>query len=208
MTIRQRGTEGICSAEFWIDGKFYQFSFNGKKGMPLITSKRKARDREDDLKRQIKAGTFMQASDLRNFAKFFDEIYMDYSRKHKTPLATEFDESFGKRLLLEFGERTLGQISPQMIEDYLINFLKTRPHSPVTVRRHYNMLNQLFNMAIRERVIEDNPCRLVTRTVSKELPTWQNRDRWLNKYSSDEEDRSLRPSTNTENILPPSLASF
>ena len=51
------------------------------------------------------------------------------------------------------------------------------------------MLNQLFNMAIRERVLNDNPCRLVSRTVLKELPTWQNRERWLNKYSPDEEER-------------------
>src|SRR5207249_12335884 len=56
-----------------------------------------------------------------------------------------------------------------------------RPHSPVTVRRHYNMLNQIFNMANRERLINDNPCREVSRTVLKQLPTWQNRERWLNK---------------------------
>jgi hypothetical protein len=54
---------------------------------------------------------------------------------------------------------------------------------------HYNMLNQLFNMAICERVTNDNPRRLVSRTVLKNLPTWQNRDRWLNKYSPDEEER-------------------
>jgi hypothetical protein len=67
--------------------------------------------------------------------------------------------------------------------------LKQWMHSPVTVRRHYNMLNQLFNMAIRERATNDNPCRLVSRTVLKNLPIWQNRDRWLNKYSPDEEER-------------------
>ena len=31
MTIRQRGKEGICSSEFWVEGEFYQFTFNGKK---------------------------------------------------------------------------------------------------------------------------------------------------------------------------------
>jgi hypothetical protein len=92
MTIRQRGKAGICSAEFWIAGEFYQFTFNGKKGMPLITAKKQAKELdEDDLKRQIKTGTFLKDTDLKNFAKFFDEIYMDYSRQHKTPLATEFD---------------------------------------------------------------------------------------------------------------------
>lgn len=81
-----------------------------------------------------------------------------------------------------------------MIENYLVKLQQTetrfgRPHSPVTVRRHYDMINQLFNMAIRERVINDNPCRLVSHTVLKDFPTWQNRERWLNKFASDEEDR-------------------
>ncbi|MBA2734990.1 MAG: site-specific integrase [Acidobacteria bacterium] len=194
MTIRQRGKEGVCSAEFWIDNDFYQFTFNGKKGMPLITTKRQAREYESELKRQIRTGTFLQDSDLKNFARFFEEIYMDYSRRHKTPLATEVDALYGKRLLDEFGARTLFQITPRMIENYLIKLRKTktrfgRPSAPSTVRRHYDMLNQLFNMAIRERVMGDNPCRLVSRTLLKELPTWQNRERWLNKFAVDEEER-------------------
>ena len=32
MTIRQRGREGICESQFWVDGTFYQFTFNGKSG--------------------------------------------------------------------------------------------------------------------------------------------------------------------------------
>src|SRR5205085_8073655 len=79
MTIRQRGKEGICESQFWIDGEFHQFTFNGKKGMPLITSKRQAKEHENDLKQQIRAGTFLKDSDLKNFAKFFNEIYLDYS---------------------------------------------------------------------------------------------------------------------------------
>ncbi|MGB9178894.1 MAG: tyrosine-type recombinase/integrase [Pyrinomonadaceae bacterium] len=192
MTIRQRGKEGICESQFWIDGEFHQFTFNGKKGMPLITSKKQAREYEDDLKREIRTGTFLKDSDLKNFAKCFNEIYMDYSRNHKSQLGTEFDEQYGKRLLEEFGKKTLLQITPRMIEKYLVELRQTetrfgRPHAPSTVRRHYDMLNQLFNMAIRERVINDNPCRLVSHTVLKEFPTWQNRERWLNKYDANEE---------------------
>ena len=194
MTIRQRGKEGICESQFWIDGTFYQFTFNGKDDRPLITSKKKAKEQEYELKREIRMGTILKDSELKNFAKFFDQIYMDYSRKHKTAVSTAFDEQFGKRLVEEFGTKTLNQITPRMIENYLVTLLKTntrfdRPHSPVTVRRHYNMLNQLFNMANRERLINDNPCRQISRAVLKQLPTWQTRERWLNKYAEDEEDR-------------------
>lgn len=194
MTIRQRGKEGICESQFWMEGEFYQFTFNGKRGMPLITTKRQAKEKEDDLKREIRTGTFLKDSDLKNFAKCFNEIYMDYSRNHKSQLGTEFDEQYGKRLLEEFGKKTLLQITPRMIEKYLVKLGQTdtrfgRPHAPSTVRRHYDMINQLFNMAIRERVINDNPCRLVSHTVLKDFPTWQNRERWLNKFAPDEEER-------------------
>ena len=194
MTIRQRGKEGICESQFWVDGTFYQFTFNGKNDRPLITSKKKAREKEYELKREIRMGTNLKDTELKNFAEFFDQIYMDYSRKHKEALSSAFDEQFGKRLIEEFGNTSLSQITPRMIENYLVTLLRTntrfeKPHSPVTVRRHYNMLNQLFNMAHRERLVNDNPCRSVSRAVLKQLPTWRNRERWLNKYEPDEEER-------------------
>ena len=168
MTIRQRGKEGICESQFWVDGTFYQFTFNGKKGQPLIISKKKAKEKEYELKREIRLGTNHKDSELKNFAKFFDEIYMDYSRKRKSPISTSFDEQFGKRLVKTFGDMSLNQITPRMIENYLVTLLQTntrlnKPHSPVTVRHHYNMLNQLFNMANRERLINDNRSRRVSR---------------------------------------------
>jgi len=117
MTIRQRGKEGICESQFWVDGTFYQFTFNGKSGRPLITSKQQAREKEYELKREIRLGTNHKDSELKNFTKFFDQIYMDYSRKHKTAVSTAFDGQFGKRLLEEFGNNTLNQITPRMIEN-------------------------------------------------------------------------------------------
>jgi integrase len=194
MTIRQRGKEGICESQFWVDGTFYQFTFNGKSGRPLITAKKEAREKEYELKREIRMGTNHKESELKQFAIFFDQIYMDHSRKHKQPLSTNFDQQNGKRLVEEFGQKTLSQITARQIENYLVALLRTntrfdRPHSPVTVRRHYSMLNQIFNMAIRERLINYNPCNQISRTLLKQLPTWQNRERWLNKHSDDEEDR-------------------
>ena len=93
MTIRQRGKEGICESQFWIDGTFYQFTFNGKDDRPLITSKKKAKEQEYELKREIRMGTILKDSELKNFAKFFEQIYMDYSRKHKTPVSQRLTSS-------------------------------------------------------------------------------------------------------------------
>lgn len=70
MTNRQRGKEGICESQFWVDGTFYQFTFNGKSGRPLITSKKQAREKEYELKREIRLGTNHKDSELKNFARF------------------------------------------------------------------------------------------------------------------------------------------
>lgn len=58
--IRKRGRKGFCSAEFMVDGQTYQFTFNGKKGMPLITSKTEAREHENELKRQVMSGLLLK----------------------------------------------------------------------------------------------------------------------------------------------------
>lgn len=187
MSVRQRGKNTVCVLNFNIEGQYYTFTLNGKKGMPLITSKREARDYEAELKRQIKTGRFLADTELKNFGKFFNEIYLDYSKQHKSKLANEFDEYHGEMLLKAFGNKNLNQITPKMIEDYLTKLLakKTRfnkPFSPVTIRRQYNMLNHIYNMAIRERIYYDNPCRYVSKKAIEKLPTWIQRDRWLNKY--------------------------
>jgi integrase len=195
MTISKRGKEGICSTVFHLENQVYAFSFNGKKGMPLITDKRKAREYEIELKKQIRAGTFMQESPVENFGRFYDEIFMDNSRKYKSELSIEFDDYYGKRLKEEFGQLKLSQITPGMIERFLLKLAQTktkydRPFSPVTIRMHYERMNRVFTSARRERVfMGESPCRLVNPEILKNFPTWQPRERWLNQHDEEEETR-------------------
>jgi len=195
MTISKRGKEGICSTVFHLENQVYCFSFNGKRGMPLITDKRKAREYEIELKKQIRQGTFMQESPVQNFGRFYDEIFMDNSRKYKSELSIEFDDYYGKRLKEEFGHLKLSQITPGMIERFLLKLAgeKTkydRLFSPVTVRMYYERVNRVFTCARRERVFTgESPCRLVNPEILKNFPTWQPRERWLNQHDEEEEIR-------------------
>src|SRR5205085_2435730 len=152
MTIKQRGKDKICTSAFTIEGQYYVFTFNGKRGQPLITSKREAREREVELKKQIRAGTFIMEAPTQIFSRFYDDVFMDYSRSHKSRTSTEFDEYYGQHLKAEFGAKKLCQISPRMIERYLLKLSQTKtrfdkPYSPVTVRMHFDRMNQLFNQA-------------------------------------------------------------
>lgn len=197
MTIKQRGREGICTSAFTLDGQYHVFVFNGKKGMPLITLKKEAREYEQQLRNQLRAGTFIKNSPLRNFSKFYNESFLSYSRENKTQLAQGFDMYYGQILLEEFGPKDLGDITPRMVENFLLKLSRTktkygRNFAPVTIRMIYDRINQLYNQAIGDRVYLDNPCRLVKRSVLKKFPSWQPRKRWLNKYEMEEEDRLFK----------------
>jgi hypothetical protein len=197
MTIKERGKNNIYSSEFYLDGEVYRFSFNGKKGMPLITKRQEAKEYEVVLKRQIRAGTYIEDSPVQNFANFYEEVFMAYSKLHKSEKARMFDEYYGMHLLEEFGRRRLSQITPGMIERFLHKLAGKKAQygrkiSPVTVRMIYSRLNQVFSLAARERVFMDNPCRLVNPAVLKEFPSWQPRKRYLNKYAEDEEENCSR----------------
>jgi hypothetical protein len=138
MTISKRGKEGICSSVFHIENQVYCFSFNGKHGMPLITDKRRAREFEIELKKQIRNGTFMQESPVQNFGRFYTEVFMDYSKQYKSDLGREFDDYYGKRLIEEFGHLKFSQITASMIERFLLKLAVTktkydRAFSPVTI---------------------------------------------------------------------------
>ncbi len=207
MTISKRGKEGICSTVFHLENQVYCFSFNGKQGMPLITDKRKAREYEVELKKQIRNGTFMQESPIQNFRRFYTEIFMDNSRKYKSDLAVEFDDYYGLRLKDEFGALKFSQITPGMIERFLMKLAETktrydRMFSPVTIRMHYERINRVFNYAKRERVfIGDNPCGLVNPEILKKFPTWQPRERWLNQCDEEEETRLFQELSPTISVI-------
>lgn len=195
MTIKRRGKDKICSSAFQLENHDYFFAFNGKHGMPLITDKQEAREYEITLKRQLRAGTFVADSPVQNFARFWTEMFMADSRNRKAKLSTEFDKYYGERILAEFGRYRLTQITPGMIERFLLKLSRTktkykRNYAPVTVRMYFDRINQVFNHARRERIFfGDNPCRLVNQETLKQFPRWQPRERWLNQYDEDEETR-------------------
>lgn len=193
MTIRQNGKEGICSSEFRLEGKSYCYTFNGKNGLPLITKKSEAREKEYELRKQLRAGIFVRSSSLHNFAKFYKEIFLDYSKSNKSEDATKFDEYCGTILIKEFGLRTFAQITPRGIEKFIETLSTTltrfgTPFAPVTIRMIYNRLNETCEMAIGEHVAVENPCRRVHKKLLKKYPNWIKRERWLNKYDPQEEE--------------------
>lgn len=207
MSVRKRGNH--WESLITVEKVKYFFNFNGKDGQPLITTKSEALTKQEEIRRQILTGTFLKDTDLKNFKKFFDEVYMEYSNENKTPLAQDVDEQFGRHLITAFGDKNLREISARSIERFINEMLRTntkfgKPFSPVTVRRMYNILNQMFGMAIRERIINENPCQYVSREIIKKIPAWLPRDRWLNKFDPieiEDEDGNKKLMTEEERLF-------
>ncbi len=205
MTVRKRGQ--FYSCQFKIDGEFHRYTFNGNDGQPYAKTKTEAKRIEENLKHSIRDGSFIQNAELSVFAKFFDEVYMPYSKKHK--VSWEDDEQRGRKLKQAFGDKRFHQITRRMIEKFLEDLLQRKTKqgksfSPVTVRKYYSFIGSIFKMAIQERVARDNPCRDVSRTILKKLPIWNKRDRWLNKYEPievEDEDGNKKIMTEEERLF-------
>jgi integrase len=202
MTIKQNEKTGVCYSVFKFDGQTHCFSFNGKKGQPLITSKREAREREAEIRRQMRDGQFVADSPLQNFARFYKEVFLNPEtwkvegddRSFRAELTVEFDTYYGENLVAAFGHKKLAQISTGDIERFLMRLSRTKTvkgtlYAPVTVRMHFERLNQVFNLARRERLHNANPCADVKPQLLQLFPRWIPRERYLNQFDPEEESK-------------------
>ncbi len=79
--IRKRGK--LFGFEFMEGGKRYFGTFNGRDDLPLAHTKREATDYESTIRLQVRAGKYGRDSEIENFGRFFDQVYMAYSKEHK-----------------------------------------------------------------------------------------------------------------------------
>ena len=144
------------------------------------------------IRMQIRAGTYGRDSDLANFAKFVDKVYLPFAREHHAHSA--HDEFRCQTLKEEFGKLRLRDITTMRVESFINKRLKTttvrvdkdakgkktpKPRSPTTVRKEVTLLSQIFNMARTERLVTENPCDFIRKAVKKKIPARRKRERFL-----------------------------
>ena len=90
------------------------------------------------------------------------EWYLDHpkAKRKKTYLR---DIEMGKVLREYFGTRSAREIKPTDIEAFQDGMLKTlskrrRPFKPATVNRFVTLIKRVYNLAIRDDMVEKNPC--------------------------------------------------
>ncbi|MGD0626082.1 MAG: site-specific integrase [Thermodesulfobacteriota bacterium] len=93
----------------------------------------------------------------------------------------------------EFGSMKANEIKPSMIEAYqhkrlsAINYRGTQ-YKPASVNRELEVVRRIYNLAMREEMVDRNPCWKVTR-----LPEKNARDRVLSKEELDKLLKELPP---------------
>jgi integrase len=189
MSIRKRGR--FYDFEFMEDGRRYSGTLNGRDGTPYAGSKQEARDHESEIRIQVPTGTYGKEVGLTDFGKFFDDVYMKYSKEHKA--SWKHDEYRGKVFKKFFQGKTFSQITPMLVVGYINQRLASttrrkiqrkpvtvyKQRSPVTVYKEVRLLSSIFIMAIQEGVAAVNPCASIPKSVKKKLPARNKRDRFL-----------------------------
>lgn len=103
-----------------------------------------------------------------------------------------------------FSGKRLSEITTMLVEKYINDRLATttvrkttlpggervnKRRSPTTVRKEVVLLSSIFNMAKQERLVTENPCDFIRKSVRKKIPARVKRNRYL---TLEEESFALR----------------
>lgn len=200
MAVRERGA--YIAYEFWLDGQYYSGTFNGKKGMPLCTNKREARDLVAILRQKIREGNGpnRKREELKDFATFVDRVYLPFAKGHHA--SYRHAEFRCEMLKKHFAGKRFDEITPMAVVRFIDRRLESKTvrkevlrngrkvnkeRSPTTVNKEVTLLSSIFRMAIGEEVTTKNPCNNLPKATRAKIPARQKRNRRL----SPEEERRL-----------------
>lgn len=117
-------------------------------------------------------------------------MFLPWARENKR--SWEDDEQRSKKLKEFFGQRTIRDITPMLIEKFKSELRKSdsrykRLFSPATVNRYLQVLSRVLSMAYENGIVDSNSMSRLKRLREPEP-----RQRYLNQFSDDEEERLMK----------------
>lgn len=73
-----------------------------------------------------------------------------------------------QKIIPAFGNKTISAITPDMIDKWLLDMPKKYKIGNKTANKAYMILKQMFDIAVRQRLITHNPCNEVSRLIEKD----------------------------------------
>ncbi|HEX7956327.1 MAG TPA: tyrosine-type recombinase/integrase [Pyrinomonadaceae bacterium] len=170
-----------------------EFSLRGhyvKEAVPEARTKKQAEQVEIQIQQAIFDRKYNHASAVTRFSDFVDGVFLPWARENKR--SWEDDEQRSGRLKGFFGQRAIRDITPMLVEKFKSELRKSdsrysRPFSPATVNRYLQVLSRVLSMAYENGIVDSNPMSRVKRLREPEP-----RQRYLNQYSDDEEERLMK----------------
>lgn len=157
--------------------------------IPEARTQKQAEQAETNIRQAIFDRKYNKASAVTRFTDFFDGVYMPWAKENKR--SWKDDEYSGIRLKAFFKNILLRDITPLLIEKFKSELRRSdskykRKFAPSTVNRYLTILSSVLSRAFENGILDSNPVSRVS--LLKEPPP---RDRYLNQYAEDEEERLI-----------------
>lgn len=173
-----------------------EFNLRGhrvKEAIPEASTKKQAEQVETQIRQAIFDRKYNRASAVTRFSDFVDNVFVPWARENKR--SYKDDEQRVVRLKEFFGHRTIRDITPMLIEKFKSELRKSdskfkRLFSPSTVNRYLQVLSRILSMAYENGIVDSNPMSRVKRLREPEP-----RQRYLDQFSDDEEERLMKALT-------------
>jgi len=123
-----------------------------------------AKEAEDAVRNAIFQNRYGQMTDRTTFSSFIKSVYLDYVEQNNTNIYSK--KIFIQELEKHFGDRLLKEITPQDCRNYITARRKQptihgRTRKGSSINKELSTLSKIFNLAIEEGKIENNPMRFV-----------------------------------------------
>ncbi len=173
-----------------------EFNLRGhrvKEAIPEAQTKKQAEQVETQIRQAIFDRKYNRASAVTRFSDFVDSVFVPWTRENKR--SYKDDEQRAAKLKEFFGHRAIRDITPMLIEKFKSELRKSdsrlkRLFSPSTVNRYLQVLSRILSMAYENGIVDANPMSRVKRLREPEP-----RQRYLNQYAGDEEERLMKALT-------------
>jgi integrase len=170
-----------------------EFNLRGhrvKEAISEASTKKQAEQVEIQIRQVIFDKKYNKAFAVTRFSDFVNNVFVPWTRENNR--SYKDDEQRAVKLKEFFGLRAIRDITLMLIEKFKSELRKSnskfkRQFSPSTVNRYLQVLSRILSMAYENGIVDSN-----TMSRVKRLREPEPRQRYLNQYSDDEEERLMK----------------
>lgn len=136
---------------------------HGKQRSKSFKRLQDAQDFQREVKGAVKRGDYIAPEKSRTTFAQWAEKYLDQKANLERRTRDKYRESLDNHLLPAFGRLALSDITPDLIQEWVVNMSRTehqpgRTYGAETIRGHYALLAAILKRAVTRGLINKSPC--------------------------------------------------